>query len=132
MKSPQGNLGRDYEDHCHLKASSCLSQKPNFISDTERACLRYSCVGILQFAGDRSWMKSKTLLGPKAHDLREHHKYMKCPNGILQARILDCHPFLQGIFQTQGLNPSLLHCRQILYHLSYQGTKRVCTPIKIN
>ena len=64
MKSPQGNLGRDYEDHSHLKASSWLSQKPNFISDTERACLRYSCVGILQFAGDRSWMKSKTLLGP--------------------------------------------------------------------
>ena len=23
---------------------------------------------------------------------------------------------LQGIFLTQGLNPSLLHCRQILYH----------------
>ena len=26
-------------------------------------------------------------------------------------------PF-QGIFPTQGLNPSLLHCRQILYYLS--------------
>ena len=23
------------------------------------------------------------------------------------------HALLQGIFQTQGLNPSLLHCRQI-------------------
>ena len=31
-------------------------------------------------------------------------------------------PFLlQGIFLTQGLNPGLLHCRQILYHLSQQG-----------
>ena len=29
---------------------------------------------------------------------------------------------LQGIFLTQGLNPGLLHCRQILYHLSYQGS----------
>ena len=28
---------------------------------------------------------------------------------------------LQGIFPTQGLNPGLLHCRQILYHLSNQG-----------
>ena len=28
---------------------------------------------------------------------------------------------LQGIFPTQGLNPCLPHCRQILYHLSYQG-----------
>ena len=28
--------------------------------------------------------------------------------------------FSQGIFPTQGLNPGLLRCRQILYHLSYQ------------
>ena len=27
----------------------------------------------------------------------------------------------QGIFPTQGSNPGLLHCRQILCHLSYQG-----------
>ena len=27
-----------------------------------------------------------------------------------------CHCLLQGIFPTQGLNPRLLHCRQILYH----------------
>ena len=29
---------------------------------------------------------------------------------------------LQEIFTTQGSNPSLLHCRQILYHLSHQGS----------
>ena len=28
---------------------------------------------------------------------------------------------LQGIFPTQGSNRGLLHCRQILYQLSYQG-----------
>ena len=27
-----------------------------------------------------------------------------------------------GIFQTQELNPGLLHCRQILYRLSYKGS----------
>ena len=27
-----------------------------------------------------------------------------------------------GIFPSQGLNPSLPHCRQILYHLSHQGS----------
>ena len=32
-----------------------------------------------------------------------------------------CHTLLQGIFPTQGLNPSLKHCRQILYHLRHQG-----------
>ena len=31
-----------------------------------------------------------------------------------------CHFLLQGIFLTQESNPGLLHCRQILYHLSYQ------------
>ena len=30
------------------------------------------------------------------------------------------HFLLQEIFQTQGLNPGLLHCRQILYRLSHQ------------
>ena len=29
---------------------------------------------------------------------------------------------LQGIFPTQGSNPGLLHCRWILYQLSYQGS----------
>ena len=33
-----------------------------------------------------------------------------------------CHFLLQGIFLTQGSNPGLLHCRQILYHLSYWGS----------
>ena len=31
-----------------------------------------------------------------------------------------CHFLLQGIFLTQWWNPGLLHCRQILYHLSYR------------
>ena len=28
-----------------------------------------------------------------------------------------CHFLLQGIFTTQGLNPGLLHCREIFYRL---------------
>ena len=35
---------------------------------------------------------------------------------------MDCHALLQGIFPTQGSNPGLPHCRQILYHLSHQGS----------
>ena len=30
------------------------------------------------------------------------------------------HSLLQGFFPTQGSSPGLLHCRQILYHLSHQ------------
>ena len=36
-----------------------------------------------------------------------------------------CHALLQGIFPTQGSNPGLLHCRQILYRLSHQGSPRI-------
>ena len=32
---------------------------------------------------------------------------------------------LQGIFPTQGLNPGLLHCGQILYQLSHKGSPRI-------
>ena len=32
-----------------------------------------------------------------------------------------CHSFLQGNFLTQGSNPGLRHCRQILYCSSHQG-----------
>ena len=35
------------------------------------------------------------------------------------------HSLLQGIFLTQGLNLGLLHCRQILHHLSHQGHLKV-------
>ena len=31
-----------------------------------------------------------------------------------------CHALLQGIFPTQGSNPGLPPCRQILYHLSHK------------
>ena len=37
---------------------------------------------------------------------------------------VDCHFLLQGIFPTQGSNPGLPHCKQILYHLRHQGSLR--------
>ena len=54
------------------------------------------------------------------------------PHGLRPARLLcpwdspgkntgvDCHSLFQRIFPTQGSNPGLLHCRQILYRLSYR------------
>ena len=58
------------------------------------------------------------------------------PRGLQPTRLLcpwdyaskntgvSCHFLLQGIFPTQGSNPRLLHCRQILYRLSHQGSPR--------
>ena len=56
------------------------------------------------------------------------------PRGLWPARFLcawnspgknvgvSSHSLLQGIFLTQGSNLGLLHRRQILYHLSHQGS----------
>ena len=48
-------------------------------------------------------------------------------HGILQARIQEwvSHSLLPGIFPVQGLNPGLLHCRQLIYQLSNQGSPRI-------
>ena len=37
---------------------------------------------------------------------------------------MGCPALFQRIFPTQGSNPGLVHCRQILYHLSHQGSPR--------
>ena len=71
----------------------------------------------------------------KMNDLRPNvnlHAYQKSAYGCLYL-IADspskntgvgCHALLQGIFPTQGLNPGLLHCKQILYCLSHQGSPK--------
>ena len=58
------------------------------------------------------------------------------PHGLRPARLLcpcdspgkhtavGCHFLLYGTFLTQGLNSGLLHCRQILYHPSHQGSPK--------
>ena len=38
---------------------------------------------------------------------------------------VDCHTLLQGIVPTQGSNSGPLHCRQILYQLSHEGSPRL-------
>ena len=46
---------------------------------------------------------------------------MDCPwNSPGQNTEVGILSLLQGIFPTQGLNPGLLHCRQILYQLSHR------------
>ena len=67
-------------------------------------------------------MKGKVLVTQSCPTLCEP---MDCSvHGILQVRILKwvAIPFSRGIFPIQGLKPSLPHWRQILYHLSHQGS----------
>ena len=69
------------------------------------------CAKLLQLCLTLFDTMDYSLLGSPAH-------------GILQLRILEwvAIPSSKGIFQTQGLNKALLHCRQILYHLSHLGS----------
>ena len=78
------------------------------------------------------------------HGFQENHKNnsVSCsvvsdslqPHGLQPTRFLcpwdslgkntgvGSHSLLQGVFPTQGQNPGLLHCRQILYHLNPKGS----------
>ena len=47
-------------------------------------------------------------------------------NSLGQNTGVDSLSLLQGIFPTQGLNPGLPHCRQILYQLSHKGSPSLC------
>ena len=47
---------------------------------------------------------------------QEYWQLLKIQNAV------GSHALCQGIFLTQGLNLGLLHCRQMLYCLSYQGS----------
>ena len=53
--------------------------------------------------------------------LRSHRLYSLWNSPGQNTGVGNCS-LLQGIFPTQGSNPGLLHCRQILYQLSYQGS----------
>ena len=56
--------------------------------------------------------------------LRPHGLYSLW-NSSGQSNRLGSRSLLQGIFPTQGLNPGLLHCGQILYQLSHKGSPRI-------
>ena len=62
-------------------------------------------------------------LRPHGLELARH----LCPWGFSPGKKtgMGCHALLQGIFLTQGSNPSLLQCRQILYQLSHQGSPKI-------
>ena len=56
-----------------------------------------------------------------SNSLRPHglHSPWNSPS---QNTAVDSPSLLQGIFPTQGSNPGLPHCRQILYQLSHKGS----------
>ena len=73
--------------------------------------------------------ESESLITQLCPTLQPHGLYgleparLLCPwNSLDKNTGVGCHFHFQGIFLTQGLNRGFLHCRQILYHLSHQGS----------
>ena len=75
-------------------------------------------------------VKMKVLVAqscPTLCDPMEYSPPASSVHGILQVRILKWVAiYLQGIFLTQGSNVTLLHCRQILYHLNHTKMLNPC------
>ena len=64
-----------------------------------------------------------------SNSLRSHELQpcsLRCPwNSPGKSTGVGCHFLLQGIFPTQGSNPGLLDCRQILYQLSQRKLREI-------
>ena len=67
------------------------------------------------------WFQWKSLMSNSLQPLGLYYSWMS-PHQNTGVGSLS---LLQGIFPTQGSNPSLPHCRQILYQLSHQGSPRI-------
>ena len=72
-----------------------------------------------------SWNESESESRSVVSDSLQRHGLYSPWNSPGQNTGAGCHALLQGIFSTQELNPGLLHCRHILYHLNHQGSSRI-------
>ena len=68
-------------------------------------------------------------------NLRPHELACQAPLSMgfsRQEYWVGCHFLLQGIFPTQGLNPTLLYCRQILYHQNRQRSLNIKVSVQLH
>ena len=100
----------------HLKDNTNESipiQNRNRLTVTENKCMATK--------GERSGLVTQSCPTLQSHKLQLARVF--CPwNSPGKNTGVSCHCLLQGIFLTQ--NPDLLHCKQILYHLSHQASSQ--------
>ena len=105
---------------CHLYfflgAGACCVSSPYFLPYHNESFMKAGNISLFSTRSDSQSVSCSVL-----SDFLKHY-------GLQPARFLcpknsgmDCRFLLQRIFLTQGLNTGLLHCRQILDHLSHQG-----------
>ena len=108
----------DETSPCHFQSPHTCSQK-----SPEDEWLLFSSTFRASHEGHSLKVKLKvTQLSPTLCDPVDYTVHGNCPGQNTGVGNLS---LLQGIFQTQGSNPGLLHCRQILYHLSHKGSPRI-------
>ena len=77
-------------------------------------------IGYFEYRGEGEVAQScPTLCDPTHCSLAKLLRPLNFPG---KSTGVGCHFLLQRIFPTQGSNPGLLHCRQMLYHLSHEGS----------
>ena len=85
-----------------------------------------------------TWVQSLGWEDPLEKEIATHSNtlawkipWMEEPGGLQsigfqsRTRLSDFSFFLQEIFLTEGLNLGLLHCRQMFYHLTHQGSQAI-------
>ena len=117
-----------WAERCHLKevdqGHSFMVKETTCTSAEHRACWAFSLMSLLipyqcEDCSPCHWLdlkSSESHACPAVCDLL-------CPwDSPGKNSGVGCHALLQEIFLTQESNPGLLRCRQILYHLSHQGS----------
>ena len=115
------------KSHCCTPSGRVISPEfPQHLTHLRKAgfsCTLYSCCC-------HPWSESESV----SHSVMSNSLWF---HGLKPTRLLypwnfpgknigmGSHSLLERIFQTQGLNPGLLHCRWILYHLSHMNPFQV-------
>ena len=92
--------------------------------ERERSSINQMSVYLLNFGGNFLSAGERESRSVVSDSLRPHGLYSSSNSPGQNTGVGSCS-LLQVIFPTQGLNPGLLHCRQILYQLSHQENPRI-------
>ena len=98
------------------RPSNIMCVWPVCVCDYAPVCISGTVLDSRLKSDSGSVMSSSVTSRTTAHQAPLSKRFSK------QEYCMGWHSLLQGIFPTQELNLGLLHCRQILYHLSHQGS----------
>ena len=105
---------------CSQSRGSNVQHSPGNYRKGSRSAHPYTC----SWLSSQQALKVKVKVTQSAESLQPHGLYSPWDSPGRNTGVGSLS-LLQGIFPTQGLNPGLLHCRQILYQLSHKESTRI-------